>query len=99
MHKASNERQGLDGEVTTSASDTLKAEAERRIVIAVAKMTKRQRAIFLAVRYEGAGYQELAERHGITTDAVERALAGAMLMIRRCRAARYPQLVWPWRWR
>jgi hypothetical protein len=33
------------------------------------RMTKRQRAIFGAVRFEGASYAELAQRHGISVEA------------------------------
>ena len=99
MREAFNERQGLDDQVTAAKDGTLQAEAERRIGIALGKMTKRERAIFRAIRYEGAAHEELARRHGMTVRQVEHALAGALLMIRRCRAARYPRLVWPWRWR
>ncbi len=35
------------------------------------RMTKRQRAIFAAVRFEGASYAELATRYGISVELVQ----------------------------
>jgi DNA-directed RNA polymerase specialized sigma24 family protein len=71
-------------------------DAERRIVIALAKMTARQGDIFLSVRFGDASYGELAARHGITVEQVMRDFACALLMWSRCLHARFPRLVWPW---
>jgi DNA-directed RNA polymerase specialized sigma24 family protein len=71
-------------------------EAERRFVIALNKMTARQADIFLSVRFDDASYEELAVRHGVTTDQVTHDFARALSMWSRCLHARFPSLVWPW---
>lgn len=71
-------------------------DAERRMVIALAKMTQRQGDIFLSARFDDASYEELAARHGITVEQVIRDFARALLMWSRCLHARFPRLVWPW---
>lgn len=71
-------------------------DAERRMVIALRKMTARQGDIFLSVRFDDATYGELAERHGITIEQVTDDFASAIIMWSRCLHARLPRLVWPW---
>lgn len=72
------------------------ADAERRMIIALGKMTARQSDIFLSVRFDDATYVELAERHGITVEQVTDDFASALIMWSRCLHARLPRLVWPW---
>ncbi|MGB3318282.1 MAG: iron dicitrate transport regulator FecR [Sphingopyxis granuli] len=72
------------------------ADAERRMIIALGKMTARQGDIFLSVRFDDATYGELAERHGITVDQVTDDFTSALIMWSRCLHARLPRLVWPW---
>lgn len=71
-------------------------DAERRMVIALRKMTARQADIFLSVRFDNAAYQELAERHGVTVEQIIADFADALLMWSRCLHARFPRLIWPW---
>lgn len=71
-------------------------DAERRMVIALRKMTARQGDIFLSVRFDDASYYELAERHGITVELVTQDFARALTMWSRCLHARFPRFVWPW---
>ncbi len=47
------------------------------------RMTKRQRAIFAAVRFEGASYAELATRYGISVELVQAELAKALSTLAR----------------
>ena len=72
------------------------ADAERRMVIALRKMTARQGDIFLSVRFDDASYEELAVRHGVSTEQVMKDFARALTMWSRCLHARFPRLVWPW---
>lgn len=62
------------------------------------RMTERQRAIFLAMRFEDANYPELAERLGIGVRQVEAEFAAALLIL--VRAFREPdpwwRCLWPW---
>ncbi|WP_022678033.1 sigma factor-like helix-turn-helix DNA-binding protein [Novosphingobium sp. B-7] len=60
------------------------------------RMTKRQRAIFAAVRFEGASYAELAERHGISADQVQAELAKALSILTRAVYGHWWQRWWPW---
>jgi len=71
-------------------------DAERRMVIALGKMTERQSDIFLSIRFDETPYEELAARHGITIDRVTTDFARALGMWSRCLHARFPSLVWPW---
>lgn len=71
-------------------------DAERRMVIALGKMTERQGDIFLSIRFDETPYDELAARHGITIDRVTTDFARALVMWSRCLHARFPSLVWPW---
>ncbi|OWQ92893.1 sigma factor-like helix-turn-helix DNA-binding protein [Sphingopyxis witflariensis] len=77
-------------------STVTKADGERRLAIAIAKMTKRQGDIFLSVRFDDASYEELAARHGITVEQVIQDFARALGMWSRCLHARFPRAVWPW---
>lgn len=72
------------------------ADAERRMLIALGKMTARQGDIFLSVRFDEATYDDLAERHGITVEQVTDDFASSLIMWSRCLHARLPRLVWPW---
>lgn len=71
-------------------------EAERRFAIALNKMTARQADIFLSVRFDDASYEQLAARHGVTTEQVMHDFARALSTWSRCLHARFPSLVWPW---
>ncbi|WP_229667416.1 sigma-70 region 4 domain-containing protein [Sphingopyxis bauzanensis] len=71
-------------------------DAERRMVIALAKMTARQGDVFLSVRFDDASYDDLAARHGISVEQVTTDFARALTMWSRCLHARFPHLVWPW---
>lgn len=71
-------------------------DAERRMAIALRKMTARQGDIFLSACCDGTSYGELAERHGITIEQVTDDFARALIMWSRCLHARFPHLVWPW---
>jgi DNA-directed RNA polymerase specialized sigma24 family protein len=59
-------------------------------------MTKRQRAIFGAVRFEGASYAELTQRHGISVEAVQAELAKALFTLTRAVYGYWWQRWWPW---
>ncbi|WP_338424848.1 sigma factor-like helix-turn-helix DNA-binding protein [Sphingopyxis kveilinensis] len=72
------------------------AEIERRLAIALGKMTARQADIFVGVRFDETPYEELAARHGISVDQVTADFARALRMWSRCLHARFPSLVWPW---
>ena len=71
-------------------------DVERRMVIALGKMTARQGDIFLSIRFDETSYGELAERHGVTVEQVTNDFARALVMWSRCIHARFPHLVWPW---
>lgn len=71
-------------------------DTERRMVIALGKMTKRQGDIFLSIRFDQTPYGELAARHGISVDQVTTDFARALRIWSRCLHARFPSLVWPW---
>lgn len=71
------------------------AEIERRLVIALIKMSARQADIFLSIR-DRTPYGDLAARHGITVDQVTADFARALRIWSRCLHARFPSLVWPW---
>jgi DNA-directed RNA polymerase specialized sigma24 family protein len=60
------------------------------------RMTKRQRAIFAAVRFEGASYAELAQRHGISVEVVQAELAKALSTLTRAVYGHWWQRWWPW---
>jgi len=71
-------------------------DAERRMRIALAKMSARQGDILLAIRFDKTSYHELAARHGITVEEVTEEFARALGIWSRCLHARLPWLVWPW---
>jgi len=60
------------------------------------RMTKRQRDIFAAVRFDGASYAELAQRHGISVELVQAELAKALSTLTRAVYGRWWQRWWPW---
>lgn len=49
-----------------------------RMRLALRHLPRRQREILLAIRHEDASYQELAERTGLTADAVQREFADGL---------------------
>nr|WP_282436413.1 MULTISPECIES: sigma factor-like helix-turn-helix DNA-binding protein [unclassified Novosphingobium] len=59
-------------------------------------MTARQRAIFTAMRFEGASYQDLAARYGLSVGEVQREFACAILRLSRAIHGRWWQRWWPW---
>ena len=63
---------------------------------ALRRMTERQRAIFTAMRFEGASYAELARRHGISVEAVQAELAKALSILTRAVYGHWWQRWWPW---
>ena len=71
-------------------------DAERRMRIALSKMSARQGHILLAIRFDKTPYDELAARHGITVEEVTEDFARALGIWSRCLHARLPWLVWPW---
>ncbi|MFC0104494.1 RNA polymerase subunit sigma [Sphingopyxis terrae] len=71
-------------------------DMERRMLIALGKMSARQADIFLSIRFDKTPYDVLAARHGITIDEVTADFACALRMWSRCLHARFPRLVWPW---
>ncbi|ALC12130.1 hypothetical protein [Sphingopyxis sp. 113P3] len=71
-------------------------DTERRMRIALAKMSARQGDILLAIRFDKTSYHELATRHGITVEEVTEEFARALGIWSRCLHARLPWLVWPW---
>jgi DNA-directed RNA polymerase specialized sigma24 family protein len=71
-------------------------DAERRMIIALGKMTALQGDIFLSKRFDDTSHEDLAERHGITIDEVSQNFVAAFRLWSRCLHARFPQLVWPW---
>ena len=71
-------------------------DIERRMAIALGKMSKRQGDIFMAIRFDDASYEALAARHRITVEQVTADFAAALCMWSRCLHARFPSLVWPW---
>jgi DNA-directed RNA polymerase specialized sigma24 family protein len=77
-------------------STVTQEDAERRLRIALRKMSSRQADIFLSIRFDKTPYPELAKRHGITVDQVTDDFACALRMWSRCLHARFPHLVWPW---
>lgn len=77
-------------------STVTQEDAERRLRIALRKMSARQADIFLSIRFAKTPYDGLAERHGITVDQVTADFARAIRLWSRCLHARFPHLVWPW---
>ena len=71
-------------------------DLERRMAIALGKMSSRQADIFLSIRFDKTPYDELAAQHGITIDEVAADFARALRLWSRCLHARFPRLVWPW---
>lgn len=61
--------------------DLTKPELIARLEARLQRMPERRRAIFLAVRFDRAGYAELAAQHGLTARQVEREFARALLQL------------------
>lgn len=73
-----------------------------RIEAAVLTLPRRRRAIFLAVRLDGASYAKLAEQTGLSVTQVEHEVARAIAQIDRClerREAVPPRAWWRRFWR
>lgn len=71
-------------------------DVERRLIIALGKMTERQGDVFLSIRFDDTPYGELAARHSVSVEQVTEDFALALGMWSRCLHARFPHLVWPW---
>lgn len=63
--------------------DLTEAEILARLEIGLQRMPEQRRAIFLAVRLDGASYAELAERIGVTVQQIEREVAAALVELDR----------------
>jgi RNA polymerase sigma factor (sigma-70 family) len=59
------------------------AEALRRLELAVARLPRRQRYIFLAIRLDGLSYDEIAAQSGLTVRQVEQQFARALYKVFR----------------
>ena len=56
----------------------------KRLAQAIRKLPRCQREIFCAIRFDDLGYEEIAQRTGLTVAEVERLFAEALLnLIRR----------------
>lgn len=72
----------------------------RRGKRALRRMSRRQRAIFLALRFEQVGYAELAARHGMTSAEVQAHFAAALRIFLRSLREPDPwwRRAWDWLW-
>jgi DNA-directed RNA polymerase specialized sigma24 family protein len=77
-------------------STVTQEDGERRLIIALRKMTTRQGDIFLSARFDKVDHVELAARHGISVDQVSADFVRAFGIWSRCLHARFPRLVRPW---
>jgi len=61
--------------------DAVAAARERlaRVIAGLDRLTPLTKEIFVALRFEGLGYQEIAKRHGTTVSAIEKHHARAMM--------------------
>lgn len=59
------------------------AELLRRLEKALARLPRRQRLIFLAIRLDDLGYDEIGARLGLTARQVERQVARAIYKVHR----------------
>jgi RNA polymerase sigma-70 factor (ECF subfamily) len=76
-------------------SDELtQSEIIERLEVALRRMPKLRREIFLALRLDDMSYQEIAERTGLSVKQVERHVARSMLTLLEAVDGRAPQ---PWR--
>lgn len=64
----------------------------RRVEEGISRMKRLDREIFLAVRFDNLSYDEVAQRFGITTKRVERAIVKVLFVIRAARSEQLP----PW---
>jgi len=67
-----------------------------RIERAMRRMTRTERAVFLAVRFEDLDYAEIAERLGISAAGVERQFAASLATLMAAMDEKDP---WWWRFR
>ena len=68
----------------------------RRIERAIRRMTRTERTIFLAVRFEDLGYAEIAERFEISVAEVEDQFAASLATLMAAMDEKDP---WWWRFR
>lgn len=78
--------------MTETADDRQRLRRARQ---AVRRMKPFDRSIFLAVRFEDASYEELAERHGVSAQDVEEAFARSIHVLITTRRPCWWQF---WRW-
>lgn len=71
--------EALPSDLPDAERTLLDRDRVRRAEVAIAAMPPRRRAVFLAVRLEGLSHAAVAARFGITTAAVEKHVARAML--------------------
>jgi hypothetical protein len=74
------------------------AETMWRLQLALFRMTRRQRRIFLAVRIDDLSYAEIAERTGLTIGDVEREFAAGLRLICVALDGRLPGPLWRRLW-
>jgi len=68
---------------TSPQPDAVCAARERlgRLIAGLEHLSPRTKEMFVALRFEGLGYKEIAKRHGTTVSAVEKAHARAMMFL------------------
>lgn len=68
---------------TTPSAEAVVLSRERisRLSVGLGRLDGRTRAIFLAHRLDGMGYQEIARQHGLSVSSVEKHIAKAMLLL------------------
>jgi RNA polymerase sigma-70 factor (ECF subfamily) len=59
----------------------LNRERLARLSECIAKLNDKTREIFLAHRFEGLSYQQIADKHGMTISAVHKHIAKALLLL------------------
>jgi RNA polymerase sigma factor (sigma-70 family) len=66
---------------TAPQPDAVAAARERltHVIAGLERLSPKTKEIFIALRYEGLGYQELAKRYGTTVSAIEKHHARAMM--------------------
>jgi DNA-directed RNA polymerase specialized sigma24 family protein len=78
--------------MTETADDRQRLRRARQ---AVRRMKPFDRSVFLAVRFEDASYEELAERHGVSAQDVEEAFARSIHVLITTQRPRWWQF-WLW---
>ena len=82
------------------AETRTKADARELAFIGatIGRMSERRRAVFCAVRFDDASYEEIGEKMGLTVREVEAEFAAAIRQIHHARRGRSPAAYWR-RWR